>query len=196
MTQVIHENIWLQCSPARAWELFTQPVGLVTWLADQAEIVPQIGGKYELYWLSGPAAPAATDGCRITSWEPERMLAFTWRVPPRFGPQPLTLATVFFAPENGGTKIHLLHSGWAGEVSWHYAAEMPDRASSSAMLRPVRQPNAAQIWQQRAWHEALQRLAQQVNHKTPACVYAAGRPGLSLAALFGPTGVQNSAFTR
>ena len=165
--------------------MFTDSAWAATWLADKAVIEPQVGGKYELYWDSDSPAGYSTQGCRVTSYEEERLLSFTWRVPPHFGPQPVTSVTAFFTPERNGTTVHLLHSGWASDITWTYAQAMPDRASGSFALRPARQPNRAQIRQAQIWAASLAELAQSLSGAGRKHVLKLnyGRPGLSLAAL-------------
>lgn len=179
MEQTIHRSIWLDCAPLRAWQMFTDNNLLTTWLAEKADVEPRLGGKYEIFGDLGKVHDNCTAGCRVTACEPGQALSFTWQTPPRFGGQTPTLVTALFSRENGGTRLHLLHTGWQSEVKWTYADVFPDRAGGSYALRPTRRENRAQVWQAQAWAGALQRLAGCVNQPRPAF----GRRGWSLAAL-------------
>jgi hypothetical protein len=45
---------------------------------------------------------------------------------------------VTFVPEGGGTRVHLVHSGWRSDEAWE----------------------EARVWQERAWGLALRKLEQ------------------------------------
>jgi uncharacterized protein YndB with AHSA1/START domain len=81
--RVIHVVAVLKCSPEEAFRHFTDPTMLATWLADRADVVAKVGGKYEIFWESPPAPPnRGTTGYKISLLVPNRMLGFDW-----IGPQ-------------------------------------------------------------------------------------------------------------
>ncbi len=139
--RVIYVSALLTVSPARAFEYFTKADLLTAWLTAAAEAEPKVGGKYELFWEPADRENNSTIGCRITAVQANQLLAFQWRSPKQFktfanGADPLTHVVVSFVPEGPGTRIHLVHSGWRSSSEWE----------------------EARIWQERAWHGAIEEL--------------------------------------
>lgn len=132
----------LPLPPAAAFGLFADSAALAGWLCKAATVEPRLGGRYELFW--DPAAPEdnSTIGCRITAYEPDRLLAFQWRSPAQFKhfanrADPLTHVVVSFHVRDGGTTVTLVHSGWRSAPQWQEAAQ----------------------WQASAWRMAFKALA-------------------------------------
>lgn len=139
--RVIHVTALVAVPPARAFEYFTKADLLEGWLTASADVDPQVGGKYELFWEPADPENNSTIGCRITAVQADQFIAFQWRSPKQFksfanGADPLTHVVVSFLPEGPGTRIHLLHSGWRSSAEWEEAC----------------------IWQERAWTGALKKL--------------------------------------
>jgi uncharacterized protein YndB with AHSA1/START domain len=117
----------LNCGARRAFELFTRNELLRSWLALSAEVTPEVGGKYELFWEPNERENYSTIGCRITALEADRFLSFEWKGPKQFkqfmnDADPLTHVVVFFLPAEGGaTAVHLIHSGWRSAAPWEEA---------------------------------------------------------------------------
>lgn len=139
--EVIHLSALLQDSPEQAFAYFTDNTLLSSWLAAAAEIEPQVGGKYELYWEPSDRENNSTIGCHITALAQDQFLAFQWRSPKQFKSfastaDPLTHVAVMFVPEGAGTRVHLLHTGWRSSPQWE----------------------EARVWQERAWAGAFKEL--------------------------------------
>lgn len=146
MSQVFHLQVSLRCSPARAFNLFTDPRGLESWLTEKAVVEPEVGGKYELFWEPDDPENNSTIGCRITALAAGEMIAFDWRSPRQFkhftnSADPLTHVVVAFVPAGEETRVHVLHSGWRSTPEWQ----------------------EARAWQERAWGLVLDALTKQVN---------------------------------
>jgi uncharacterized protein YndB with AHSA1/START domain len=123
---VIHLSTQLPCDPARAYQLFTDPALLKTWLCQDATVEPVVGGAYELFWDPADRTVNSTLGCKVTALEPEQLLAFDWRGPEQFqglmnACDPLTHVVVAFVPVDAGTAVHLVHSGWREGPAWKAA---------------------------------------------------------------------------
>lgn len=132
MTAVIHQTARLACTPARAYQHFTQNELLEGFFTVKADVEPRVGGKYELDWDPESTPEQATIGCRITALAENRMLAFDWKGPPPHGQvmnnaDPLThVALAFFpagTPAEQATEVHVLHSGWGGGERWEAARD-------------------------------------------------------------------------
>jgi uncharacterized protein YndB with AHSA1/START domain len=147
MDKIIHLAVHLQCSPHRAYEMFSVNNLLESWLAPVAEVEPTPGGRYELFWEPHDRENNSTIGCRVTAAAPDQLLAFEWRSPKQFRhfanqADPLTHVVVCFIPDQGGTDVHLIHSGWRSSAEWEEARQ----------------------WQERAWSGALEELVGRVNN--------------------------------
>lgn len=139
MENIIHTKIGLQSQAREAFEYFTQNESLERWLTNKADVEPEVGGKYELFWDVEDPEHNSTIGCRITALVPGRLLAFDWKGPVNFEPfmnnaEPLTHVTVGFFPIESGTEVHLVHTGWRESGEWPAAREYFDRAWSEAFL--------------------------------------------------------------
>ncbi|HWP02874.1 MAG TPA: SRPBCC domain-containing protein [Gemmatimonadaceae bacterium] len=140
--RVIHVTVLLRVGPALAFQYFTKPDLLTTWLTAEADVEPKVGGKYELFWEPSDRENNSTIGCRVTAIHRDQFVAFQWRSPKQFktfanGADPLTHVVVVFVPEEGGTRVHLLHSGWRSNPEWE----------------------EARVWQEQAWQRAFDKLA-------------------------------------
>jgi len=145
---VIHINVLVPVQPSRAFEYFTKTELLTTWLTAASEVQPEVGGKFELFWEPDNRENNSTIGCRITALKAGQLIAFQWRGPKQYksltnGADPLTHVVVSFFPENSGTRIHLVHTGWRSSPEWE----------------------EARAWQQQAWSGAMAKLEQTVGNE-------------------------------
>jgi predicted enzyme related to lactoylglutathione lyase/uncharacterized protein YndB with AHSA1/START domain len=120
----------VRATPAEVWWLWTTRKGVTSWLVDEARVELRIGGPFELFFMDdAPVGSRGSDGCRILSFLPERMLTFTWNAPPHLDetrPQ-LTWVVVELTPlpsgdadtptAEPGTLIRVTHLGWP-ESGW------------------------------------------------------------------------------
>lgn len=128
--KIIHVSVRLRADAHRAYEMFTVGELLQSWLAPVAEVLPRVGGRYELFWQPDDRENNSTIGCRITALEPGRFLSFEWKGPVQFKQfmneaDPLTHVVVFFISGKDGsadwTDVHLIHSGWRSTDEWEEA---------------------------------------------------------------------------
>jgi hypothetical protein len=61
--QVIHLTALVSVQPARAFDYFTKAALLTEWLTSAAEILPEVGGRFELFWEPGDRENNSTIGC-------------------------------------------------------------------------------------------------------------------------------------
>ena len=96
----------------RVWSLLTEAEHLGTWFADSgAEIDPRPGGAVTLRW-----AKHGTVAGVVEAIEPQRRFAVRWAL---FDADAVrddnsTLVEFTLTPEGGGTKVHVVESGFAG----------------------------------------------------------------------------------
>jgi uncharacterized protein YndB with AHSA1/START domain len=140
----------------RVWQALVDPAQAGTWFAAKANIDPELGGAYELFWRPGTPESQSTIGCRITAIAPCRYLAFTWRGPDELGalmnegdpPPPPTHVTITVSPSAAGADLRVRHvgfgdgEGWSGAVAWHHRAWTAVLDNLEALLsgRPLPRP--------------------------------------------------------
>ncbi len=111
-------------TPAELWRAWTDETVFGQWLTD-ARIDCALGGAFEIYFMPPEAPERGSEGCRVLSFVPERMLSFTRNGPPHLPaerPQH-TFVVLFFTAVSGGTLVELNHRGWpasglAGAGAW------------------------------------------------------------------------------
>jgi uncharacterized protein YndB with AHSA1/START domain len=114
----VERSLTVDVPPDWAFRFFTEKIGdwwpledYSTLATDQGrrpdEVVfePGIGGR--VYERLGDQV--AVWGI-VTIWEPPDCVAFSWRVSPEWPDE--TEVKITFAPENGGTRVRLSHTGW------------------------------------------------------------------------------------
>lgn len=100
------DTIHIAAQPDIVFDYFTKPEALVRWIGDRAMLDPRPNGEFTLFF---------DDRCvegRYLEIDPPRRLVIAWgrRGSPSFPPMTSTLE-VFLVPENGGTRVHIIHSG-------------------------------------------------------------------------------------
>jgi len=123
---------------AEVWKLWTTKAGLQRWLVDEARVDLIPGGRFEVLFLDQPKdGQRGSEGCRVLSFLPERMLSFTWNAPPghtrtRFQH---TWVVVELADDAAGTAVTLTHLGWPepSDAQWDETYTYFDRAWGQVM---------------------------------------------------------------
>jgi uncharacterized protein YndB with AHSA1/START domain len=113
--------------PGDVWKCWATEEGMKSFMTD-CKIELKIGGAYELYFggKDVPAGERGSEGCKVLSYEPGRMLSFTWNAPPKFAHARAERTWVVVHVEPHGahaTKVTLKHYGFAEK-----AAEFPGHA--------------------------------------------------------------------
>jgi len=120
------------------WRLWTTSAGLAEWLAP-ARVQLRVGGAYEVRFLpDNPPGTRGSEGCRVLSVLPHRMLSFTWNAPPHLSTRrQLTWVVVQLREADGGTVVKLTHTGWpqalATDPEWAATFEYFQSAWSRAL---------------------------------------------------------------
>lgn len=100
--------------PARVYAAWTEPRLMARWWQPmpcdddgvQAEIDLRVGGRYRIV-MRATGGEVHDVGGEYREIEPERRLSFTWAW--RSTPERVSLVTVDFAPDGGGTRLTLTH---------------------------------------------------------------------------------------
>ncbi len=127
----------------RVWGMWTTVEGLAAWLCLRANVDPEVGGAYELFWNPDESKPLSdsTAGCRVLSIDRPRLLEVSWRGADEVGQvmnapgAPTTQVSVRLFPTLTGTRLELLHTGWGDGPEWERARAFFEAAWTNAFER-------------------------------------------------------------
>jgi len=99
-------SIHIEAEPDLVFDYFTRPEALVRWMGDRAVVDPKPGGEFTL-WFDERCVQG-----RYVVVDRPRQLVISWgRRGSRGMPPFSSTLEVNFAPEVGGTRVHIVHSG-------------------------------------------------------------------------------------
>lgn len=101
---VVELEIEIAAPVERVWEKLTIPSELNRWVARDAAVELQVGGRYSYGWEAEHTGEYGPQ--RITALEPPHLLAFSWVSKSVLGTVTWTLD-----PTPGGTLVRVLHEG-------------------------------------------------------------------------------------
>lgn len=112
----------------KVWEAWTDDEIIVKWFSPHANIEPELGGAYELFFDPEDHSHMSTIGCRVTRVEPMKKLFFQWKGPDQYAefmnyPEPVTSVEVTFKESCGKTKVTMKHLGWGEGDEWAEACD-------------------------------------------------------------------------
>ncbi len=140
MENIIKIKEEIECDISTAFKMFTTNKSLESWLTEVADVDPELGGKYELFWEPNNKNINSTIGCKITGIEKDKFISFDWKGPVDFQDfmntaDPLTHLIIFFSHKDNDltkTNIHLFHTGWRNDSEWEKARNYFEKAWSKA----------------------------------------------------------------
>ena len=107
----VRQEVLINASPEKVWTTVASVAGIKQWLGPST-YEPRQGSKIDFnvshdggkYYMFG----------EVVTFNPPTELAFTWTEQPVGGDAwpAATLVTITLTPENGGTRVHLVHSGF------------------------------------------------------------------------------------
>ena len=148
----VTREITLPVDPQTAWDTVTD---LERWLTDDGSLELEPGAEAELTLRDGEKRWATVDDVR-----PSERLSFWWHSYDALA----TLVEVSLAPVNGGTRIVVVESGYAGQPvcgsPWAGGASSGPRARSAAAATasPSFALGRAHVLTTLEWEPALERL--------------------------------------
>jgi hypothetical protein len=117
MTSKVYVALRVPANPLRAFEAFTQEIGL-WWQADTLfQLTPLGDGKLAFEPGVGGRLLSTLDNGekfeigRVSVWQPGRQLVFTWR-PTSFTPEQSTEVEVRFEGVGDETRVSIEHRAW------------------------------------------------------------------------------------
>lgn len=106
---------------AEVWKSWATSEGMTAFTGAKTAIEPAPGGKFEIYWKGdAPEGERGSEGCRVLSAEPMRMLSFDWNAPPQFAHARAERTWVVVSMEEAGsgqTRVRITHHGWAEKIA-------------------------------------------------------------------------------
>ena len=117
----------------KVWQAWTDPDIITKWFSPHANIEPKKGGAFELFFDPTNHEHQCTKGCKITRFEPQMHLSFSWRGPDEFhhvmDPEnPQTHVHVSLKEIGADTEVTITHNGWRTGKDWKEAKDWHLRA--------------------------------------------------------------------
>jgi len=129
---ILTREIVVPATLDEVWRTWTTTKGVKTFFSGEAEVELALGGKYEIYFVpSAPPGQRGSDGCRVLSYLPMKMLSFEWNAPLKFEQlrKVLTQVVVTFKEvDANNVKVTLSHHGWGSDDRWREVYDYFDRA--------------------------------------------------------------------
>ncbi|HTK11207.1 MAG TPA: SRPBCC domain-containing protein [Ktedonobacteraceae bacterium] len=105
----LEKELFIKASPERVFRALTEKEELERWFLAKAEIDLRPGGVIRFEW-----APGMFELGKILELEPPHRVSYTWEA---LEPSPTTI-TFELTAENGGTRLHLIHTGIGEGGDW------------------------------------------------------------------------------
>jgi len=122
MERAIEKSVVVAAPLEDVWRAWTSTEGAETFFAPRARVELEIGGAYEMYFMTdAPEGQQGSEGCRILSYLPGRMLSFDWNAPPEFPDERKARTWVVVLLSDAGegrTAVSLTHLGWKQGGHW------------------------------------------------------------------------------
>lgn len=115
MAENIEKELFINAAPERVFQALSEKAELERWFVQRADVDLRPGGALRFQW-----APGAVEVGKFLALDPSHRLSYNWEA---LSPTPTTV-TFALTPENGGTRLHLSHTGIGKGEDWdnYYAA--------------------------------------------------------------------------
>jgi uncharacterized protein YndB with AHSA1/START domain len=130
----LRKQVTVAASLADVWNAWTTTEGVKTFFGPEARIEARVGGPYEIYFApSMPEGLRGSEGCKVHTVEPMRLLVFEWNAPPTIpairNSGVHTLVYVELEPLSAKeTRVTMTHLGWGAGEDWDKTYAYFDRA--------------------------------------------------------------------
>jgi len=122
--QVIRKEVLIDAPPADVYRAWTTSDGLKSFFAPGNNIELTPGGPYEIFFMpTAPEGQRGAEGCKVLSFLPDEMLAFTWNAPPSIptirNSDHKTQVVILFQPAEGNkTRVKFEQFGFGDGGEW------------------------------------------------------------------------------
>ena len=132
--RILRKEIIVPATLEQVWHAWTTTDGVKTFFSSDAKVELAVGGPFEIYFLlDAPYGSRGSEGCRVLSYLPPKMLSFSWNAPPEFGElrDKHTIVVLQFGEiEPGKVKVALSQHGWGRGEDWDKLYDYFDKAWS------------------------------------------------------------------
>ncbi|MBT3318133.1 MAG: SRPBCC domain-containing protein [Clostridia bacterium] len=135
----IVKSVTIEKSLNEVWWAWTTHEGLFTFFGADNKIELKPGGVFEIYFLmDNPYGLRGSEGCKVLSFLPQKMLSFSWNAPPQFpdirSDEYKTWVVVEFEQVGESeTRVTLTHLGWPESKEWNKVYDYFDEAWESVL---------------------------------------------------------------
>lgn len=120
--RAVQKEVSIPAAREEVWQALATSEGAESFFAPKANIRVELGGPYELIFDdAAPKGLQGTEGMRILSYIPERMISFEWNAPVEFRElRSQKTWVVVFLDDKGEkeTVVRLAHLGWRVGAEW------------------------------------------------------------------------------
>lgn len=139
--RILRKQVIVKGPLEEVWRCWTTSEGIASFFSPESNIKLEIGGPYELFMrMSEPDAQGrrGSEGCKVLSYIPHRMLAFEWNFPPavehlRAVGAKTQVALQFDEAQDGHVRVRFAQLGWQEGEDWDRGYEYFDTAWTKVM---------------------------------------------------------------
>ena len=119
---MVYSEVSVDRSASEAFADWTTEESVESFFAEKAFIDPVPGGDYALWFaIDAPEGSRGSDSSTVLAVESDKMLSFTWAMPP-YMPEirpHLTVVQILFVPVGEDrTRVRLFHTGFGSGEAW------------------------------------------------------------------------------
>jgi len=135
--RMLTKEVTVRATLDDVWHAWTTNEGIQSFFAKNCNVDLRIGGPFEMYFsMDAPEGLRGSEGCRILSYLPKRMLSFEWNAPPMFNDLRKVHTQVvleFDEVSDRETRVRLTQHCWGKGEEWNKVHDYFDRAWSSVL---------------------------------------------------------------
>jgi uncharacterized protein YndB with AHSA1/START domain len=109
MGRTLTKELFIRATPERVWRALTEKAELEQWFLTEALVDVRPGGALRFAWQQDAVVG------RFSEIDPPRRLVYSWDEQHDLG---ATSVTIDLIPEEDGTVLRLVHSGFGSGPSW------------------------------------------------------------------------------
>ena len=115
----------------KMWWFWTTSEGVKAFFCEASHIELTPFGAYEIYFsMDWPEGERGSEGCKVLSYLPQKMLSFSWNAPPKFEKVRNHTYQTWVVLEMEENILTLTHLGWPEGQEWNDVYDYFDKAWS------------------------------------------------------------------
>ena len=171
--KMIEKSATVPAPASEVWKAWTTPEGVATFFAPKARLELRLGGPFEMLFAPDmPAGAQGSEGCKVLSFLPGRMLSFNWNAPPKFpavrngGEHTFVVVEIQSLGERK-TQVTLTHLGWREGPEWDQVYAYFNRAWEVVLARLARRFENGPLDWANPWTPSETQKAQPGDNQAP-----------------------------